>query len=167
MPLEERFWSRVDRRGDDECWPWLGPVNGSYGAFWVRGDELGTVRGRKRAAHNVAFWLIHGRWPEPLGLHGCDNRICCNPLNPEIEKHVHEGTPLKNMQEMAARGRRGRVGAKLKLTDEQAAGIRGRYIRGRAPSQAELAREYGVSQMTISLIIQGKTYRNGRNDERS
>lgn len=24
MPtLEERFWAKVDKRADDECWPWL------------------------------------------------------------------------------------------------------------------------------------------------
>ena len=23
-PYEERFWARVDRRSDSECWPWLG-----------------------------------------------------------------------------------------------------------------------------------------------
>lgn len=23
-PIEERFWEKVDKRGDDECWIWLG-----------------------------------------------------------------------------------------------------------------------------------------------
>lgn len=159
LPLEERFWSRVDRRGDDECWPYTGPINGDYGAFWVRGDELGTKRGRKKQAHNVAFWLIHGRWPEPMGLHGCDNRVCCNPLNPELERHVHEGTPLKNMQEMIERGRKVVVRTRAKLTDDQAAEIRARWKPGQKPSQTDLAREYGVSQACISFVLLGKTYR--------
>lgn len=23
-PIEERFWEKVDKRGADECWVWLG-----------------------------------------------------------------------------------------------------------------------------------------------
>ena len=29
-----RFWAKVDRRGDDECWPWLASTRSKgYGAF--------------------------------------------------------------------------------------------------------------------------------------
>jgi Recombination endonuclease VII len=45
-----------------------------------------------------------------------------------------------------------------KLTAEQAAEIRARYMPGRAPTQPDLAREYGVSQATISLILRGERY---------
>jgi hypothetical protein len=159
LPLEPRFWSRVERRGDDECWPWTATVNGRYGAFWLRDGELGLERGRKKAAHVVAFRLIHGRWPEPLGLHGCDNQLCCNPLNPELELHVHEGTPRKNTQEMIQRGRNVVTRATAKLTDAQVREIRARYVPGQKPSQADLAREYGVSLSAVNFMLLGKTYR--------
>lgn len=85
--------------------------------------------------------------------------MCCNPLNPELEQHVHEGTPLKNMQEMAQRGRKIAVRTRAKLTFAQVADIRSRYVLGQRPSQSDLAREYGVSQAAISFILLGKTYR--------
>ncbi len=36
-----RFWSFVDRRGADECWPWLGSNDGhhGYGGFCLTGDN--------------------------------------------------------------------------------------------------------------------------------
>ena len=35
MTLEMRFWEKFDRRGDLECWPWLGVTVKGYGIFWV------------------------------------------------------------------------------------------------------------------------------------
>ena len=127
--------------------------------FWLRAGELGCSHGRPKAAYLVAFYLVHGRWPEPLGLHGCDNRLCCNPLNPELERHVHEGTYKRNMQEMVERGRLVITRTTHKLTDEQVAEIRARYVPGRKPSQTDLARQYGVSQGAISFLLLGKTYK--------
>ena len=160
LPLEERFWSRVDRRGDDECWPWRGAIlTNGYGMFWIREGELGLRRGCTRGAHRVAFRLVHGYWPEPLGLHGCDNPACCNPLNPELERHIHPGTTQKNAQEMVQRGRGAINRTEAKLTYEEVAEIRARWVRGQKPSQSDLAREYGVSQGAISFVLLGKTYR--------
>ena len=135
--------------------------------FWVRAGELGFVRGAPKAAYLVAFFLIHGRWPEPLGLHGCDNRLCCNPLNPEQGRHVHEGTYADNVREMIERGRnvvyRGgpkvATRASAKLTDAQIAEIRSRYVPGQKPSHADLAREYGMSRSAIGFITRGETYK--------
>ena len=159
LPLEPRFWSRVDRRGDDECWPWTKGISDGRGAFWIRAGELGFNPGRPKAAYLVAFRLIHGRWPEPIGLHGCDNPLCCNALNPELGRHVHEGTYQQNMDEMTERGRRVVTRTTHKLSDTQVAEIRARYVPGRKPSQTDLAREYGVSQGAISFLILGKTYK--------
>jgi hypothetical protein len=30
-PLEEAFWAKVEKRGPDECWPWLGGRHGRDG----------------------------------------------------------------------------------------------------------------------------------------
>jgi hypothetical protein len=67
----ERFWAKVDRRGDDECWPWLGAVNpNGYGAFQWDGGQY---------AHRFAYELQIGPIPEGLTLdHLCRVRHCVN-----------------------------------------------------------------------------------------
>src|SRR5690348_12958479 len=93
-PLEDRFWAKVERRGYDECWPWKASTNAKgYGKFVLAPGQLGLARPTQRLAHVVAFRLVHGRWPVPHGLHGCDNPPCCNVANPA---HVHEGTIQDN-----------------------------------------------------------------------
>lgn len=125
----------------------------------MRAGELGLARDSTQQAHRVAFYLEHGRWPVPWGLHGCDNPLCCNAENPE---HVHEGTPKDNTAEMYARGRGslppvliGERANRAKLTDAQALEIIARYAAG-GISQDALALEYGVAQPSIGLIVRGK-----------
>lgn len=79
--LEERLWPKVDRRGDDECWPWLASENGhGYGQFTVYIDG----KMRARAAHRVVYQLLVGPIPEGLDLdHLCRSRICVNPAHLE------------------------------------------------------------------------------------
>jgi hypothetical protein len=78
--LEQRFWSKVDRRGDDECWPWTaGRLPGSdYGQFWV------ASAGQNVGAHRVAYELLVGPIPEGAYLdHLCRNHPCVNPAHLE------------------------------------------------------------------------------------
>jgi hypothetical protein len=89
----ERFWSKVERHKDG-CWPWLGYVmpNG-YG-------KVGLPRSRKVVlAHRRAFELAHGRAPDGVVMHSCDNRCCVNPA------HLVEGTQGDNLRDMTAKGR--------------------------------------------------------------
>ena len=160
VPLPDRFWPKVERRGYDECWPWTGATVRTqsglvYGRVYVPGMPGG------QPAHRVAFYLVHGRWPEPCGLHGCDFPLCCNAENPA---HIHEGTIEDNNREMRERGRwspppvlMGSAANRSKLTDDQALEIIARYDNGRGGvSQEALATEYGVSQFAISCIVRGK-----------
>lgn len=82
-----RFWDKVDMRGPDECWPWIGNVSGrGYGRFFVRG--------RNYAAHRFSV-LLTGR-PIPAGLvadHICRNRLCVNP------SHIRAVTTAVNSTE--------------------------------------------------------------------
>lgn len=89
-PIEDRFWERVDRRGDDECWPWRGATPHGYGTIWVD-TKVGIP------AHRFAYELLVG--PIPGGMtvdhlcHGaddscaggdsCPHRRCCNPAHLE------------------------------------------------------------------------------------
>jgi hypothetical protein len=88
VPLAERFWSKVDMCGPNECWPWTG-------AGWsAKGGRSGHIRiyvegaPRNTAASRVAWELAHG--PIPSGLfvcHHCDNPPCVNPA------HTRESNP--------------------------------------------------------------------------
>jgi hypothetical protein len=52
---------------------------------------------------------------------------------------------------------KGQAHSNAKLTNEQAAEIRQRYEAGEF--QVPLAKEYGVSQRVVSLIVRGESYK--------
>jgi len=106
-PLAERFFAKVDKNGPiirpdlGPCHLWTGSTDGDgYGQIGLgaRGEGL-------EKAPRVAFFLEHGRWPEPCALHKCDNPPCVRP------DHLFEGTKADNMRDMANKGRsrRGRA----------------------------------------------------------
>jgi len=83
------LWSLIDRRGPDECWPWLGGTTrgvrggGRYGLWEIRAAGK-TFRLRP---HRVVFTLLSGPIPEGLTLDHvkelCTNTLCCNPSHLE------------------------------------------------------------------------------------
>jgi hypothetical protein len=92
-PLTERFWSKVDRRGPDECWPWLASLRTGegYGNF--------TIDGSKVDAHRVAWWLTEGAIPIGFVVrHRCGIKRCVNP------GHLELGTHQENIQDWIASG---------------------------------------------------------------
>jgi hypothetical protein len=94
----ERFWRHVDRRGPDECWPWLAARNElGYGVFWVCAPRRFSV-----LAHHMAWELTNGPIPPgKLICHRCDNPPCCNP------RHGFVGVHTDNMADMKRKGRGG------------------------------------------------------------
>jgi len=77
--LAERLWPKIDRRGPDECWPWLASFTKGYGQIGSGGRGGHTVH-----AHRVAYELLVGPVPSGLHLdHLCRNRWCCNPAHCE------------------------------------------------------------------------------------
>lgn len=80
-PADERFWEKVQRAGDDECWPWLGFRNYlGYGSFWDGS--------RKVPAYRFAYMLRHGTIPDGAVLdHLCRNPSCVNPNHLEAVSH--------------------------------------------------------------------------------
>lgn len=145
---EERFWSKVDRRSDGECWPWTGAKDAhGYGMAWV-GDR--TVR-----AHRVALELATG---EPLrglhALHSCDNPPCCNP------SHLRAGTHAENMSDRKERDRgyrpRGELAPLARLTETEVAEIRHRHSGGERSSF--IARSFGITRQHVWQIAKGNRW---------
>ncbi|WP_396653538.1 HNH endonuclease signature motif containing protein [Microbacterium sp. WCS2018Hpa-9] len=71
-----RFWAKVDRRSDDECWEWIAGRNAAgYGQFRVAGAGVSPAH-----AHRVSYEILVGNIPDGLQLdHLCRNRGCVNP----------------------------------------------------------------------------------------
>lgn len=141
-PLAERFWSKVEKRESDECWPWMGGGYGDgYGGFMIAG--LGCI-----GAHRVAYALTNGTTPDGVFvLHRCDNRRCCNPA------HLFLGDHSANMEDMANKGR-----STARLTPEEAIAIRA--LAGLFGwTETRLARRFKVEQKIISQLLARKTYR--------
>lgn len=93
QPLADRFWAKVDRRGEDECWLWLGAHDGRYGQLWKDG--------RNQRAHRISWEIHHGvEFPDGMdACHTCDTPSCVNPA------HIFPGTPSDNARDALAKGR--------------------------------------------------------------
>lgn len=78
LVLAERFWSKVDRRGPDDCWEWQGyRLSSGYGQI--------RIAGTKWLAHRLAYVVNVGPIPEGLTIdHLCRNRACVNPVHLEV-----------------------------------------------------------------------------------
>lgn len=145
--LEERFQSRVDVRGPEECWPWTGPcVQAGYGVLWRDGNNYG--------AHRVAWELANGPIPKGLFIcHHCDNPPCCNPA------HLFLGTQAENDADRTMKGRssRGARHPDSKLNENAVRVIRRRFAAGEHAH--DLAAEFGVSKTTLWQAATRKTWR--------
>ena len=150
----DRFWIKVDIRGDDECWKWLASTNNwGYGLFSL---------GRKTmSAHRLSWMLANGEIPEGMCvLHRCDRPACINP------GHLWLGTRAENQRDMTDKGRgrpggaegpRGEKNGNSKLTKKQVREIRRLYATGEYP-QAALAEQFCVGQTRVSYIVNRKSW---------
>lgn len=146
VPARDRFWSKVERGGPDECWPWLAARSrAGYGMF--SGDDRRTT-----SAQRMAWALSRGGLEPPAGrvvMHTCDNPPCCNP------GHLVLGTHGDNMADKIAKGRAGAATRdQLPQTKISVADTKDMLTLYRAgQTQATIAATYGVARATVSRAL--------------
>lgn len=138
-PPLERFMTKVEKRGPDECWEWQGYRQPSGHGQFARID--GTVR---EPAHRSAYTLLVGEIPAGMCVcHTCDNPPCVNP------SHLFLGTQADNVADMASKWR-----TRSKLTPAQVEEIRNSTEKSR-----DLAARFGLkSHKSILNIRHGRTF---------
>lgn len=141
--LAERFWSKVDKKGPEDCWQWKAAI---------RPDGYGTFRYNKKmvAAHRLSWELTHNCSPGEMHvLHKCDNKKCVNT------NHLFLGTRSDNMKDMVSKDRR-RIGPQLEK--DVVLGIKRALKDG--ISVLKIAPFFGVSKGAVSDIKSGRRHKN-------
>ncbi len=154
LKLEARFWSKVDVRDEDECWPWnacMGTSGDSQRRKTVlRYGRFGVAPNGTTNAHRVSYVLAVGEVPNGLMvLHHCDNPPCCNPA------HLFMGTGKDNATDRETKGRG--IAGNRKLEDWQVGAI----VRAHEEcelTQRQLADAFGVGQSTINRVLNGVSH---------
>jgi hypothetical protein len=154
---DEVLWSKVDKRGPDECWPWKSTQTESgYGRTWI--NDKGYY------AHRVIFNLANPGMIElkaPTNkkargflMHLCDNRICCNP------SHLRVANLRENNLDMHQKGRvKHKTGGdhhRSVFTNEQIDEIMS--LRNNGMSMSMIAEKMAAKLATIKSLIRRKTY---------
>lgn len=138
----------VDFQGD-ECliWPFAKMSNGYPLAWW---------RGKKDGGHRIMCELAHGEPPTPKhdAAHSCGNGAggCIN------QRHLRWATRKENVSDMDVHGTT-IWGDKIpwaKLSEDDVRIIRTKFGR---QTDAEIAKQFGVSDSAIYLIRKGRNWR--------
>ena len=146
-----RFWMHVDGSdGPDACWLWTGFIRET-------GYGIACFNSKEYKVHRVSYFIERGCIPnDRLVLHRCDVRSCVNPA------HLFLGTPKDNSQDAVRKGRNTRLygehNGKTKLTRAEVLSIR-RMCRSGQMYQKTVARLFGVSEATVSYIVNGNMWR--------
>jgi len=151
-PLEERFWKKVAKKSDNECWLWTGAKSTKqYGFIGAGGRD-----GKMLLAHRVSYQLQNNDLQDTdYVLHSCDNPSCVNP------NHLRRGTCSENIKEACDKGRKippiffGEDNSRSKLTIEKV-----RFIRANPQlGHKEIADMFGLSPNCIRGVRIGRTWK--------
>lgn len=151
----QRFWTKVEMLGPEECWLWLGQKNTKgYGVFWAR-------RGM-RATHVSLELDGRPRQDNLHALHSCDNPQCVNP------KHLRWGTISDNAKDAASKGRLNSQNGQVKFCQGSAHGMSKlietdipiiRRLLSEGHSLASIGRKFKVDPTMIGFIRDGRNWR--------
>lgn len=133
-----RFWAKVDRRGPNECWPWIAAFRPSVKYGYV------SINGKSLAATHVALTIDGRVRPSPAhcARHSCHNPPCCNPA------HLKWGTQWENAVDAFERGTAQRL-----WTDDQAD-----QIRSDPRPVPVIAAGLGVDRERVYRLKRGESY---------
>lgn len=149
MPLEERYWSKVEKTST--CWLWTSSVNTEgYGTF--------MLDGRAQKAHRVGWALANGR-PAPRDkcvLHRCDQPLCVRP------GHLFLGTKTDNYNDMMSKGRgvvlHGELNGLSKLTATKVRVMR--FLRQETTLTLDvIGMLFGVTRSTAQKAATGRSWK--------
>lgn len=138
---QKRFWEKVDKT--ESCWLWTRRCCHGHGCV--------TVNRKNQYSHRVSWFLAGNTIPDGHVIrHKCRSRNCVNP------DHLETGTYAENNADKIRDGssRPGEKHHNVKLTSAQVI-----EIRARTDKNIDLAKEFGVSYATISLIIQRRRWK--------
>lgn len=91
-----KFMSKVDQKGPNGCWIWMGGVRNADGYGLI---SLSAVCSSK-LTHRISFVLHRGPiFNGVCVLHRCDNPPCVNP------DHLFLGKEVDNVHDMLKKGR--------------------------------------------------------------
>ncbi len=149
-----RFWAKVDQRGVDECWSWLGTTKppDNRGAFII--ERAYENLKRNLYAPRISYALHYGCDPYPdYVLHNCDNANCVNP------HHLRLGDTEDNSADSIAAGTQvcGERCHTTKLTNANVKKIKIALMNN--TSVEDLARDYKVDSRAIRRIREGVTWK--------
>lgn len=135
----ERFWSKVDIQGPDDCWEWQG---GRLGLLQAYGSV--SYKNKTHYAHRIAYMLAHDYLPNGKRghvCHTCDNKLCCNP------RHLFLGDNYYNHVDHS---RKGLYNDRSRLNEEAVKVIKWYLREGVSPEK--LARLHNVSVSAVKNI---------------
>lgn len=170
----DRFWSKVQIRTADECWPWVAKARLPTG-YGVLNVWVSEAKRRNVVSSRISCFLAHGAPPfaGAKTLHSCDNPGCCNPrhlrwgtqknnVSDAIERKRHRNPPdVHANPEWAARMKaalpRGEANHNATLTAEAVSQIYAARLIGKSTNT--IAQEIGIDRTTVQGIISGKAWK--------
>lgn len=149
--LRERYYSRVEIRGPDECWPYTGPTNP---------DRYPMIRDSQPpympiAINRLAWIFGKGAIPPSHKVKKCPTLPTCgNPAHLEVQG---PGTMRVKGKRQPPPQLRGEQNPLAKLNDAAVRQIRTANLSGLG-DKARLARELGISLGLLSKVLKGERW---------
>lgn len=147
IPLEENFWSHVQKT--DTCWFWTGAKDhNGYGRLISR-----LLPKPQICAHRFSYEMRYG--PISKGLyvcHRCDNPACVNP------DHLFLGTQTENMADAKQKGRtrHGSNHWRSKLDEQKVKRIF--ELRQTGMTHKAIANDLGVTPMAVGRVLRNQAW---------